>query len=70
MTDLDRKPVPAPIVAAARIVMAHGASMQEAAVQLGVRSSELDLSLWRHIGTPTGELLAEKRKRRWRADFD
>lgn len=58
--------------AAAKLLMANGSSMQDAAVYLGVRSSDLDYALWAHIGTPIHELLAmrQEKKRHPRPDFD
>lgn len=64
--------ISAPIVAAARLIMGAGSSMTEAAVQLNVRSSDLDLALWRNIGTPIAELLPSRERRvtRYKPDFE
>jgi len=45
-------------VAGARLLMSPPSrySMQQAAIIMGVRSSDLDQALWRHLGTPTVEL--------------
>lgn len=45
-------------VGIARMLMGQGRSMQEAAIALGVRSCDLDRSLWAYIGTPTDDLIA------------
>lgn len=58
-----------PHVAAARLLMSAGGSMQASAIALGIRSVDLDQALWAHLSTPTQELLAPKRKRRHRPDF-
>lgn len=61
------------IVAAARIIMGAGSSMKETAVQLGVRSADLDLALWRNIGTPIHELLPSRERvivKRYAPDFE
>jgi hypothetical protein len=50
-------------VGMARILMEHGSSMTEAAVHLGVRSADLDLAMWRNIGTALDELVASRPRR-------
>lgn len=49
-------------VAEARRMMAGGMSMQQAAIALGVRSSDLDWMLWNLISVPTEDLEPEGRK--------
>ena len=52
-------------VACARVLMAAGASMTEAAEILGIiPSSELDLALWRWIGVPTDQMFASAEPQR------
>lgn len=56
----------------ARILMENGSSLVDAAVSIGVRSSDLDLALWRNLGVPLDELLKAKRrvrKRKYAPDF-
>lgn len=60
------------IVAAARVLMASGASMHEAAEALRVTpSSGLDLGLWRYFGIKTADLFAGRVERRsYAPDFE
>jgi hypothetical protein len=47
---LDPQHVDYRIVAQAKRLMRRGLDLHEVAVALGVRTRDLDLSLWRHIG--------------------
>lgn len=51
------EPVSMRQVASARALMAARYSLVDAAVVLGVRSSDLDLALWRYVGTDVEAIL-------------
>ena len=48
--------ISAVIVASAKRMMREGKSMKEAARALGVLATDLDRSLWQHLGTPPEDL--------------
>jgi hypothetical protein len=47
-------------VARARELMKDGYSMRQAAVELGVRSCDLDQTLWLYLGTDVEAVIADK----------
>lgn len=54
----------------ARKLMRKGFSMQFAAISLGVRSSDLDLEMWRSISTEDRDLEPYRPHRIYAGDFD
>lgn len=54
-------------IAKAKIYLADGQSLQQAAIRLGVLSRDLDRQLWKTLGLTPAELVPVKRE--WRPDF-
>lgn len=60
--------VPADVVARAKMLMAHGLSMHEAARGLNVMATDLDQAIWRYLGVPRENMVAAGRQF-YRPDF-
>lgn len=54
-------------LAMAKIYIADGQGLQQAALKVGVLSRELDAHLWKALGVPASELVPVKLT--WTADF-